>query len=189
MTRTRGQIQVEFLRELIAGGGTIVKANFSSQHGPMQHGAFHLTLVQSGVRSLHEAPWSPELEEFLLFERRLRMATPAEERDRFATILSHNLATAEVQYGEPFAQAVFVELLRERPEYELDQVLARVPIDSPSRTDEGYAPCRDFLAHSIDGVQNTAVLLGYPDGPESVRLVGAALERVLDDRFFVSRRE
>lgn len=190
MSKTKGQIQVEFLRDILNNGGSIAKANFSVQRGLVtKEPTFHLTLIQNGVRSLHQAPWSPELEEFLLLTRRVRMATAEEEQDRFATLLSHNLATAEAQFGKDFAQALFVELVRERREYQLDAVLAKVPEYEPRHDSPGYSACRNFLEHAITGLQNTAVLIGYPNGAETIRLISGALALVLDDRFHISLRE
>lgn len=190
MPKTKGQIQVEFLRDILSNGGSIAKTKFSVQRGLVtKDPTFHLTLMQNGVLSLHEAPWSPELEEFLLLRLRLRMATVEDEQDRFATLLSHNLATAEAQFGKDYAQAVFVELLREHHEYQLDTVLAKVPVYKPSHESPDYPTCRNFLEHAISGLQNTAVLIGYPNDPETIRLIGRALELVLDDRFYISIRE
>jgi len=189
MPKTKGQIQVEFLNDILENKGLIVKANFSNQHGlTAKEPTFHLTLMQNGVRSLHQATWSPELEEFLL-ARRQKMATLEEEQERFATLLSHNLATAEASFGKDYAQAVFVELLRERREYKLENLLAKVPVNPPSHDGSGYIPCRNFLQHSITGLQNTAVLIGYRNNEETVTLVGNALSILLDDRFYITLRE
>jgi hypothetical protein len=190
MSKSKGQLQVDFLKSVIAAGGKIVKASFAVEHalGP-KNPTYLLTLDQHGTLTLQDLPWTQELEEYLLHERPTAMATHEEERARFANILGNNLKTLESQFGRDYAQAVFVEILKEHPEYDLARLLAKAPTYPPSRGSAGYQNCRQFLEHAISGLQNTAVLtLGHPNGPETVRLIGEALAIVLDDRFHISLR-
>lgn len=190
MSKSRGQLQVDFLKSVISAGGKIVKASFSVERtlGP-KNPTYLLTLDQHGMLTLQDLPWTQELEEYLLHDRPTAMATREEERERFANILGNNLKTLESQFGRDFAQSVFVEILNAHPEYDLAQLLAKAPTYPPSHNSSGYHDCRQFLEHAITGLQNTAVLmLGYLDGPETIRLVGEALALVLDDRFHISLR-
>jgi hypothetical protein len=85
---------------------------------------------------------------------------------------------------------VFVDLLKDHPEYDLERLIAKSPTPTPSRLSESYLPCRQFLEHAISGLQNTAIIkLHYPDGAGTVALIGEALGLVLDDRFHISLRE
>ena len=188
MTRTKGQLQVDFLKSVIATGGKITKANFAVERnlGP-SNPTYVLCLEQNGSLSLQELPWTPELEEFLLLEQPTKTD---EDRERFATILGNNLRTVESQFGRDYAQAVFVDLLKDHPEYDLERLIAKSPTPTPSRQSESYLACRQFLEHAIAGLQNTAIAkLRYPDAPETVALIGKALGTVLDDRFHISLRE
>ncbi|HEX3475758.1 MAG TPA: hypothetical protein VHT91_12080 [Kofleriaceae bacterium] len=191
MIRTKGQLQVDFLRSVIATGGKIARANFSVERslGP-SNPTYVLCLDQQGALSLQELPWTPELEEFLLLEHPTRMDKSDEERERFATILGNNLRTVESQFGRDHAQAVFVDLLKDHSEYDLERLIAKSPTPTPSRQSESYLACRQFLEHAIAGLQNTAILkLRYPDAPTTVALIGEALGTILDDRFHISLRE
>lgn len=188
MTRTKGQLQVDFLRSVIATGGKIAKANFAIERnlGP-SNPTYVLCLEQHGALSLQELPWTPELEEFLLLEHPIKTD---EERERFATILGNNLRTVESQFGRDYAQAVFVDLLKDHPEYDLERLIAKSPTPTPSRQSESYLACRQFLEHAIAGLQNTAIeKLRHPNTPATVALIGEALGTVLDDRFHISLRE
>ena len=190
MSKSRGQLQVDFLKSVIAAGGKIVKASFSVERalGPTNP-TYLLTLDQHGMLTLQDLPWTQELEEYLLLDHPTAMATREEERERFANILGNNLKTLEHQYGRDYAQSVFVEILNGHPEYDLARLLAKAPTYPPSHDSAGYYDCRQFLENAITGLQNTAVLkLGYPDGPDTIRLVGEALAIVLDDRFHISIR-
>lgn len=190
MTRTKGQFQVDFLKSVIATGGKIAKVNFSVERslGP-SNPTYVLYLEQHGALSLQELAWTPELEEFLLLENPIKMDID-EDRERFATILENNLRTVESQFGRDYAQAVFVDLLKDHPEYDLERLIAKSPTPMPSRQSESYRACRQFLEHAIAGLQNTAILkLRYPDEPTTVALIGEALGMVLDDRFHISLRE
>lgn len=191
MTRTKGHLQVDFLQSVIATGGKIARANFAVERnlGP-SNPTYVLCLEQHGALSLQELSWTPELEEFLLLEHPTRMEKIDEERERFATILGNNLRTVESQFGRDYAQAVFVDLLKDHPEYDLERLIAKSPTLTPSRQSENYLPCRQFLEHAIAGLQNTAIWkLRYPDAPATVALIGEALGTVLDDRFHISLRE
>src|SRR3979409_1189825 len=105
MTRTKAQLQVDFLKSVIAAGGKIAKANFSVERnlGP-SNPTYVLCLEQHGALTLQELPWTPELEEFLLLEHPTPMEKIDEERERFATILGNNLRTVESQFGRDYAQ-------------------------------------------------------------------------------------
>ena len=190
MSSSKGQRQVDFLKQVFTAGGTIAKASFSIERGlGRTNPTYLLTLDQHGALTLQELPWTPELEEYLLHERPTQMDNRVDERERFANLLSNNLKAVEAQVGSDFAQAVFVEILREHPEYALGQLLAKVPVYPPSHGGASYHECRMFLEHAIVGLQNTAVLkLGYPNSPETIQLVGEALGIVLDDKFHISLR-
>ena len=190
MSQTKGQRQIEFLRQVLTAGGAITKVSFSIDRrtGPAS-AAYVLTLDQHGALTLQDLPWTPEIEEFLLHERPTKMASLDEERERFANLLGNNLKALESQVRPDFVDAVLVELLREHPEYQLADVIAKAPVYPPSKGSASYAGCRQLLEHALRGLHNTAVLkLRYPDGPETVRLIGEALELVLDDRFHISLR-
>jgi hypothetical protein len=191
MPKNRGQIQVEFLKGFLAAGGVIVKANFSIERGlTSKDPIIHLTLRQNGSLSLQEFPWTPELESFLLIDRPVRMETEEEEIERLGNVLSNNLKTAEDAFGKDYAQAVFVELIHEQKQYGLEQVLRKVATHSPHMSGPEYTRCRDLLSNAIVGLQNTAVLsLKYPNGPETIKLIGQALGIVLDDRFHITLRK
>ena len=186
-----GEFFVDFLRGVLAKGGRIVAARFSLQRGLLKQiePRFFLALEQGGVQSLQELPWTPELERYLLLELRQKANTLDEEAERFAAILLNNLETAERDFGRDFAQAVLVEILKSRPEYKLEALLAEVPTYSPNRSSRTYAGCASFLKQSVDGLQNTAqVGLGYsPD--TSVSLVSRALAILLDEMFHISARQ
>jgi len=79
MSKTRGQSQVEFLRDVAADGGRIAKAEFSLNREMWKDMSptYYLTLDQKGVRSHQEFPWTPELEKYLL-----RRASPRRRRRR-----------------------------------------------------------------------------------------------------------
>ena len=190
MSNSRGQRQVDFLKQVVAAGGSIAKASFSIERGlGRTNPAYLLTLDQHGALTLQELPWTPELEEYLLHERPTQMDNRADERERFANLLANNLKAIEAQFGPDFAQAVLVEILGEHPEYALGQLLAKAPVYPPNRGSTSYHECRMLLEHAIVGLQNTAVLkLGYPNGPETIQLVGEALGIVLDDKFHISLR-
>jgi hypothetical protein len=191
MSKSKGQSQVEFLRSVIASGGTIAKASFSSERGPGPgNPTYMLALDQRGALMLQELSWTQELEEYLLHEHPTRMAVLDEERDRFANIIDNNLRALEARFGRDYTQAVFVEVVAERPEYDLQRLLKKVPLPKPSRESVAYQDCRLLVEHAITGLQNTAILsLRYPNGPETVRLIGEAIGLVLDERFHVSLRE
>ena len=186
-----GAFYVDFLRGVLAKGGRIVTARFSSQQGLLKRiePRFFLTLEQGGVQSLQELPWTPELEKYLLLELHQKVSNLDEEAERFAAILLNNLETAERIYGRDFAQAVLVEILKARPEYKLEAWLAEAPTYSPSHSSSAYADCSSFLRQSVDGLQNTAHHeLGYaPD--TSVSLVSKALSILLDESFHISARK
>jgi len=190
MSKTKGQIQVTFLRGVLSRA-TILQANFSMHRGFLRSSdpKFYLTLDQGGVRTLHEFSWTPELEQFLLTEQRCRTETPEEESERFATILSNNLLSVEQQYGRDYARAVFTEILRRRHAQQLGDLLARVPEPRPNRESTAYHDCAHFLEHSIDGLQNTAMIeLGYPSDV-AAHLVLNALRIVLDETYLLSSAE
>lgn len=190
MSRSKGQLQVEFLRQVIAAGGAIAKASFSIEHGlGARNPAYLLTLEQHGSLTLQELPWTPELEEFLLHDRPTQMSSRAEERERFANIIANNLKTVEVQFGRDLSRTVFVEVLGEHSEYDLGQLLAKVPSYPPSRSSVGYHDCRMIIVNALEGLHNTAVLkLGYPDSSTTVQLIGEAIGLVLDECFHISLR-
>lgn len=188
MTRTKAQLHVDFLRSVFAAGGKIAKANFSVERnlGP-SNPTYVLCLEQHGALTLAELPWTPELEEFLLHEHPTRMERSDEECERFATILGNNLRTVESRIGRDYAKAVFVDLLKDHPEYNLEQLIMKSATLTPDRQSDSYLVCRQFLADAISGLQNTAIKkLHYPD---AVELIGEALGTVLDDRFHISLRE
>lgn len=191
MPKSKGQIQVEFLKNIVASGGVIQKGNFSIERGLVaKDPIFHLTIRQGSALSLQELAWTPELEEYLLLERPLAMETRDEEIERLANVLSNNLKSAEDKFGKDYAQAVFVEILRERPQYGLEKVLDEVAVHKASSAGPSYSDCRQFLTSAIDGLQNTAVLmLKYPNDSSTVRLIGEALAIVLDDRFHITLRK
>lgn len=191
MTKSKGQVQVEFLRDLISQGGRIVKANFSLQRGLLENvePKYYLTLEQNKMRSLQELSWTPEIEEFLLFDQQRSVETEDEEAERFASILSNNLKDAEHRFGKDYSQAVFVQILRERPQYPLSDSLKRVPTYPPGRDSHSYGPCTAALTRSIDGLHNTAIMtLGY-DKDTAAILMTRALSIVLDEAFYISARE
>jgi hypothetical protein len=177
MTSSKGQRQVEFLKQVTAAGGTIVKASFSIERGlGRTNPTYLLTLDQHGALTLQDLPWTPELEEYLLHECPTQMDSRADERERFANLLSNNLKTIEAQFGPDFAQAVFVEVLGEHPEYGLASFLGKVPVYPPICGGDNYHACRMLIEHAIAGLQNTAVLtLYHPDNKEIIQLVGEAL--------------
>jgi hypothetical protein len=188
--RTKGQLRVDFLRSVLAAGGKIAKVNFSVEHnlGP-SNPTYVMYLEQGGALTFDEMPWTQELEEFLLFEHPTRMESLDEERERFAMILGNNLQTAESKFGRDFAQAVFVDLLKDHPDYHLERLIAKSPTPTPSRQSESYVDCHKFLEHAIQGLQNTAILRLKYSSVDALALVGAALGIVLDDRFHISLRE
>ena len=128
MSKTRGQSQVEFLRDVAADGGRIAKAEFSLNRDMWKDMSptYYLTLDQKGVRSHQEFLWTPELEKYLL-QAGVTAASPEEEAERFATILMNNLTRAQQDHGKDYARSVLVDILRGRPEYGLDRLLARIP--------------------------------------------------------------
>lgn len=186
-----GEFYVDFLRGVLAKGGRIVAARFSLQRGILKQiePRFFLALEQGGVQSLQELPWTPELEKYLLLELHQKASALDEEAERFAAILLNNLETAEQEFGREFAQAVLVELLKSRPEYKLEALLAEAPTYSPSHSSHTYADCSSFLKQSVDGLQYTAHLeLGYALDT-SVSLVSRALSILLDEIFHISARK
>jgi len=186
-----GEFYVDFLRGVLARGGRIVAARFSSQRGLLKQiePRFFLTLEQGGVQSLQELPWTPELEKYLLLELHQKASAPDEEAERFAAILFNNFEVAARDFGRDFAQAVLVELLKSRPEFKLEAWLAEAPTYSPSHSSRTYADCVSFLRQSVDGLQNTAHLeLGYALDT-SVNLVSKALSILLDETFHISARK
>ena len=190
MTKSKGQIQREFLEKVLDSGGSIEKVNFSvARHFVATHPTYYVTLRQNGTLTLQQLPWTPDLEEYLLLTREIRTETEDEEIERFATILSNNLATIERQVGKEFARAVLVEVLAQRTEYALDDLLERVAAAAPSHESVEYANCHEFLSHAIDGLQNTAVRSLKYSGEEARRLMAKALRIMLDDRFQVSLRD
>lgn len=193
MSKTRGEIAVEFLRGFFANGGVIARANFSSgirELSAPNEPVYALTLEKGGLSTLQMLPWSPELEEFLLEERPTRMATQDEEIERLANVVSNNLRSAEDSVGKDFAQAVFIEVISKQPEFDLVDVLARVAVTPASKSSVSYATCSDFLRHSIHGLRNAAVLfLRYPDDQSTSKMMGKAVAIVLDDRFHISLRD
>lgn len=190
MLKTKGQLQVDFLKNVLAAGGKISKANFSVEHnlGP-SNPTYVICLEQGGALLLQEMPWTQELEKFLLFEHSTRMENTDEERERFAVIIGNNLQTAESQFGRDFAQAVFVDLLRDRPDYRLERLIAKSPTPAPSRQSESYVDCHRFLNSAIHGLQGTAILELKYSPADALALVSSALGIVLDDRFHISLRE
>ena len=187
MTKSKGQLQVDFLKSVIAAGGKIVKASFSieSDIAP-SNPAYLLTLDQGGALSLQELPWTQELEEYLLHERPTRTE---EEPERFANIIGNNLKALGARFGRDYAQAVFVEYVSEHPEYGLGQMLPKIPTYAPSHDSSGYRDCRLLVENSIKGLQNTvAPSLGYADQTEVLRLICKAIGIVLDNRFFITLR-
>jgi len=184
MSRSKGQRQVDFLKQVFAAGGRITKASFSIEDGLGRTSpAYLLTLKQHGALTLQELLWTPELEEYLLHERPTQMDNRLDERERFANLLRNNLKTIEAQFGTGFMQTVFVEILGERPEYALGQLLSKSPVYLANRGSAGYQECRMLLEHAIVGLQNTAVLkLGYPNSPETMQMIGEAFALVLDDK-------
>jgi hypothetical protein len=188
--RTKSQLRVDFLKSVLAAGGKIARINFSVEHtlGP-SNPTYVMCLEQGGALTFDEMPWTQELEEFLLFERPTRMESLEEERERFAMILGNNLRTAESQFGRDFAQAVFVDLLKDHPDYHLEGLIAKSPTPTPNRSSDSYFACQKLLEHSIQGLQNTAILGLKYSSAEALALIGAALSIVLDDRFHISLRE
>lgn len=190
MANPRGTFQVDFLRSVVENGGRIANARFSLQRGPLKfvEPVYSLTLEQNGVRSLQELPWTPELERYLLFDAPRRVDDPHEEAERFAAILMNNLETAAERCGKDFSHAVLVQLLKERPEYELGHVLARVEklTAKPSPSSVQYVDSLTFLRHSIDGLRNTAIagLRHTPD--EANQVMTEALTILLDETFHLS---
>jgi hypothetical protein len=127
MSKSKGQLQVELLRSVIGAGGKIARASFSIERGPgPSNPTYVLALDQRGARTLQELPWTQELEEYLLQEHPTRMDVLDEERDRFANIISNNLRALEARFGRDYAQSVFVELVAEHPEYDLQRLLKKV---------------------------------------------------------------
>jgi hypothetical protein len=187
MSKTRGQSQVEFLRDVDADGGRIAKAEFSLNRDMWKDVSptYYLTLDQKGVRSHQEFLWTPELEKYLL-QAGVTAASPEEEAERFATILMNNLTRAQQDHGKDYARSVLVDILRGRPEYGLDRLLARIPANRPSQSGRSFAACMQFLTTSIDGLQNEA-RIGLRYSPDQARdLMRAALEIVLDETFLIS---
>ncbi|MCW5806285.1 MAG: hypothetical protein KIT31_28220 [Deltaproteobacteria bacterium] len=184
------RFHVDFLRTVFKSGGRIAAARFTLQRGGL--GAvdptFVLTLEQNGVLSLQELPWSTELEEFLLFERQLAMTNEDDETERLAAILLNNVESAKQLFGEDFARAVLVEVLRARPTYQLDDVLRRCPTYAPSRTSEHHANASEFLGHSIDGLYNNTHLGLHYKVDVATRLVRRALVIVLEETFYITDR-
>lgn len=190
MTRAKGQVQVDFLRSVIGAGGRIVKANCAIERDfDLSNPTYLLTLEQHGALSLQEFSWTPELEEFLLYKHPLAMETLDEESARFAIILGSNLQAVESQFGRDYARAIFVELIKEHPEYNLGRLLAKVPASAPSHDSDSYRDCRQLLDHAIAGLQNTAIVkLGHRNDQEAITLIANALGILLDDRFHISLR-
>ncbi len=190
MSTNRGEVQVQFLKDVLANNGRIAKGNFSLQRGLLENLAptYYLTLEQSGVRSLQEFSWTPELESYLLFDLGLKMTSVDDDVERFAQILLNNLANAEALFGGPnYVRAVLVEILREKPQYRLDDLIQRIAVAKPARG-KHWAACREFLLHSIEGLQNSVYFnLDYKD--EAVTLMSRALEIVLDETFHISTSE
>jgi len=187
MSKTRGQSQVEFLRDVAADGGRIAKAGFSLNRDMWKDMSptYFLTLDQKGVRSHQEFPWAPELEQYLL-QAGVTAASPEEEAERFATILMNNLTRAQQDHGKDYARSVLVDILRGRPEYGLDRLLARIPVYRPSQSGSSFAACTQFLTTSIDGLQHEA-RIGLRYSPDQARdLMRAALEILLDETFLIS---
>lgn len=188
MANPKGQFQVDFLRSVISHGGRIENARFSLQRGPLTfvEPVYSLTLDQHGVRSLQELPWTAELERYMLFDAPRKIDDLGEEAERFAAILLNNLETAAAQYGKDTSQAVLVATLRDRPEYDLKRLLDRATAPRPSSASRHHADCTAFIRHSIDGLQNTAILgLGY-SSPQAISLMTEALRIVLDETFHIS---
>lgn len=187
MSKTRGQSQVEFLRDVDADGGRIAKAEFSLNRDMWKDVSptYYLTLDQKGVRSHQEFLWTPELEKYLL-QAGVTAASPEEEAERFATILMNNLTRAQQDHGKDYARSVLVDILLGRPEYGLDRLLARIPAHRPSQSGRSFAACTQFLTTSIDGLQNEA-RIGLRYSPDQARdLMRAALEILLDETFLIS---
>lgn len=181
---------VGFLRRVLEHGGAIALAQFSLNRGLLQSLAptYSLTLSQGEVLSFCERRWNSELEEFLLSERRQQTASEDDEAERFAAILLNNLANAAATAGKDYAEAVFVELLRDG-DPALATTLARCPTYAPSRGGQHYASTRAFLEHSLVGARNSlATELRYPD--ETARSIHrAAVSLVLDETFHISARD
>ena len=185
------RFHVDFLKNVFARGGTISSARFSLQRDVLKRidPVYVLTLEQNSLTSLQELPWSPELETYLLLEHPTRTASHDEESERFAAVLLNNLETAETRFGRDYTRSVFVELLRERPDYELASLLGVASTHSPSKSSRSYPDCRSFLQHSLDGLHNTArVNLGY-DQQIAHSLMSSALAIVLDEIFHISARK
>jgi len=182
----RGSAQVAFLAEVLRDGGTIADARFSMQRDPSRdlEPRYFLTLDQHGVRSLQELPWTPELEEYLLFTLRRPLPRFEEEAERFGTILLNNIQQAEQFGGRDYSQAVLVDLLRQAP-YPIQSTLLRIPTPAPSRGSPHHADCEQFLRHSLDGLFNTARTLGY-EPRRATELMTAAIEIALDETFHLS---
>src|ERR1700755_1801409 len=190
MTSTQGQRQVEFLREILQAGGKIVRLNFSIEQGlGRTNPKYTLWLTQNGPRTFEEFDWTPELEDFLLHEYPTQTNKRSEECERFATILHNNLHLIEAQVGRDYARAVFVEVLKDRPQYNLSHLIAQAPTYPPDHNSTAYQSCYQYIASAIDGLTNTAVLkLKHPDSAQTVELVSSALGIVLDEIFHISLR-
>ncbi|HWO24055.1 MAG TPA: hypothetical protein VNO30_35175 [Kofleriaceae bacterium] len=187
MANTRGQFQVEFLRSIANRGGRIESARFSLQRGPLKsiEPIYSLTLEQGQVRSLQEFPWTSELETYLL-ESRQRMETPADEADRFAAILLHNIQVSAAKFGRDFTHAVLVVVLAERTRYPLSALLSRAGTAKPNRSGRHFQECTQVLGGAVDQLHKLAeVALGYQP-QEAEALMIKALEITLDETFHIS---
>jgi hypothetical protein len=189
MESTRGQVQVDFLKEVLSNGGRIIDIKFSLQRGMVRAAQplFWITLEQNGVRSLQELAWTSELETYLLFELQQRMSKVEDEQQRFAAILLNNLRNAELHHGgKDFAQAVLVQLLRSRHIAGLQPLLDRAAVPHPSAESVHYAACAQFLNHSIDGLSSTAVAALRYSPEEASALMNEAFLLLLDETFHFS---
>jgi len=85
---------------------------------------------------------------------------------------------------EHVVHQVLLEILEARTEYDLKPLLARIPgrrLDLSTT----HPDIADFLRHSIDGLQNTALTALRYAPPQAIAIMTAALRIVVEETFLL----
>lgn len=136
-----------------------------------------------------EAPWEPELEEWLIDTEKARAEGRDNEKLRFSLLLKPALKPILARYGDGFFNSVLVTGLRNGPfkgHPEVADMLASIHENRPEAGSASAWDCQNLIDHELSKAARRVLELYDQDRAAAEDILGGAIARYLDERFSVT---
>jgi hypothetical protein len=136
---------------------------------------------------LDEAPWEPELDNWLIDEDKARAVSVENEKLRFSLLLKPEMRPIVARYGDGYFNAVLMAVLQDGPFSTHPEVAGVIPYIHEGQPAGGSKQdCQELIEHVFSVFAGRLLALYGGDRDTAEDILGGAIARYLDDRFSVT---